>query len=283
MANRKLVSRIFGGIGNQLFIYASSRALSLRTKTTLSLESKTGFLKDNFKRTYKLNQFNILAKDCSWVDSFYFLIKRKFPWLKALFFTNARDLKELDSTQFYAEILTKNITGPTYMEGYWQSVLYFQEFEKEIRNELKFKNSFSEKNKDIVQSIKSKNSVAIHVRRVEYNSKLNLNYYMKGIDFLKSKLEAPFFYVFSDDIMWCKDNLKIESPTFYIDHNVDNEIADLYLMTYCKHFIIANSSFSWWGAWLSQYQDKIVVAPLNPGIGIRNHLYPNDWVLIDNI
>jgi hypothetical protein len=278
MANKKIVSRIFGGVGNQLFIYASSRALSFRTNTSLSLERNTGFLKDNYRRAYRLNQFNIIARQCSWIDSLYFLTRNRMSLLRSLLFSNARNIKESDPSQLHSDILTEKITRPTYMEGYWQSPLYFQGFEEEIRKELSFKGPFSEKNNEIAQIISSKNSIAIHVRRVQYNEKLDVDYYIKGINLLIEKIESPSFYIFSDDISWCKEEMKIDAPCYYIDHN-DDEIADLYLMTRCKHFIIANSSFSWWGAWLSQYEHKVVVAPLNPGIGVRNHFYPHDWLL----
>ena len=280
MRNSKLVSRVLGGVGNQLFIYASSKSLALKNNFFLKIEIKTGFLKDSYKRAYKLNSFNITAKEASWGESFFFVLRKRFPLIKSVFYPNAKTIREPLSSQYYSEIFAQKIIGPTYMEGYWQSPLYFEEVEHQIRSDLTFKNHIIEKNKKTVEELRNRNSIAIHVRRIAYSNKLSSNYYKEAIDFLKNKISAPFFYIFSDDITWCKENLEIESPVHYVENN--DEITDLYLMTQCKHFVIANSSFSWWGAWLSRHKNKIVIAPAHPGASFGNKFYPKDWLLIDN-
>ena len=273
----KVIARVFGGLGNQLFIYATARALSLRFNSNLHLEVRSGFIRDNYNRKFKLDQFNITNSKCSFLKSLYFIIKKRYPLFKFLYRNNYH-LKELNPRSFQDEILKiipeKEII---YFEGYWQSPNYFIQFEDEIRNDLKIIKKISTENKSIALNIKLNESVSIHVRRVDYNNTINIDYYFKAIQVMQKNLLNPCFYIFSDDMFWCKENFKHISNKYFVDNNKDDEVSDLYLMSQCKHFIIANSSFSWWGAWLSEYQNKIVIAPSYPGIGCEN-FYLENWI-----
>lgn len=123
------------------------------------------------------------------------------------------------------------------------------------------KNQISRENKDVSLEMRDINSVAVHIRRLQYDNVLGTGYYDKAIAKIKAQVADPVFYVFSDDLDWCKENLKLNEKLIFISHNTNDEISDLWLMSQCKHFIIANSTFSWWGAWLSENNNKIIIAP----------------------
>ena len=273
----RIIVRVFGGLGNQLFIYAAAKALSLRTNSKLEIENRTGFVKDSYKRSYKLQEFILNEKKSSLYNSFFFILRKRFFLTKLFFYKNSNYLKESDASCFQKELTNYSFSGITFMEGYWQSPLYFKGFENEIKKNLQIKKILKNINLKISKDIEKNNSIALHIRRKDYNNKLNLNYYVKAIDLIYKQVKSPKFYIFSDDIKWCKENLKNISNNYFIENN--DEITDFYLMTKCKNFIIANSSFSWWGAWLSEHENKLVIAPLNPGIGC-DEFYPDNWILI---
>ena len=143
--------------------------------------------------------------------------------------------------------------------------------ENVIKNDFTVKSKLNGKNKELLQKIKKSNSIAIHIRRGDYvtNSIVNkvhgtcgIDYYNNAVNLMIRKINDPVFFIFSDDIKWTKDNIKTDFPTIYVSHNGPNKgYEDMRLMTQCKHFIIANSSFCWWGAWLSRNKKKIVIAP----------------------
>jgi hypothetical protein len=164
----------------------------------------------------------------------------------------------------------KRISNNTYIEGYWQSERYFKDISQHIQTQFKFKQPLTNLNMELAQSIQLQNSVSIHIRRGDYiSNKKNLqiyntcdiNYYKNAINHILQRVSNPTFYVFSDDISWAKSFLAAY-PCVFIDHNKSkNSYIDMQLMSMCKHNIIANSSFSWWGAWLNSYNRKIVIAP----------------------
>jgi hypothetical protein len=146
--------------------------------------------------------------------------------------------------------------------------LYFKNIETIIKNDFIFNQNIIDKNKDLVSKIESCNSISLHVRRGDYvqnkitnqfHGLCSLKYYNNAIHYIEMKIKNIEIFVFSDDISWCKENLKYNLPIHFMDTN--DAHSDLYLMTKCKHNIIANSSFSWWGAWLNTNKEKIVIAP----------------------
>ena len=176
---------------------------------------------------------------------------------------------------FFPNWLTKISEGlhiriPGIEHGYWQSERYFGSYEKQIRSDFRFIESLDKKNKNILNVINKSNSVSIHARRgdyelnkkiKEYHGLLSVAYYKKAIEIINKIIINPTYFVFSDDPEWVKNSLKINNAT-YIDWNKGlRSHIDMQLMSNCKHNIIANSSFSWWGAWLNNNPNKIVVAP----------------------
>ena len=177
-----------------------------------------------------------------------------------------------------------------YLSGYWQGEKYLENTNYNINNYFKF--NCANKLTKISEKIKNTNSVSIHFRRGDYvnNIKTNtfhglcgFNYYNNGIKFISKNISNPIYFVFSDDINWVKQNFKLNYPTIYIEDNKDYE--DMYLMSLCRHNIIANSTFSWWGAWLNKNPDKIVIAPQkwfadkvkNKN---TNKIIPKEWIRI---
>ncbi len=165
----------------------------------------------------------------------------------------------------------KNIPCDSYLIGYWLSEKYFQNIESLIREDFTFKTELSKENKFSALQIENSNSVSIHIRRgdiaqnpttLAVHGLCSIDYYKNAIRYITNIVESPSFYIFSDDMEWVKKNLKIDHPCYFIDHNKGKDsYNDMRLMSLCKHNIIANSTFSWWGAWLNVNKNKIVVAP----------------------
>ena len=180
-----------------------------------------------------------------------------------------------------------------YISGYWQSYKYFSDFESIIREQFQFRPKILNTNNEFSQKIQSCNAVSLHFRRGDYvsNSGTNtlhgtcsIDYYYSAIDYVSKFLSDPVFFIFSDDIDWVKQNFPINNNHYFATHNVGFEsYNDMRLMSMCDHHIIANSSFSWWGAWLNPSKDKLVIAPKrwfnDPTINTRD-LIPETWVRI---
>ena len=281
MQKKNIYVRVLGGIGNQLFIYAFARSISLKYNCKIYFDVKTGFLKDNYKRTSKLSKYvsNMPIASQGSIVLFYFT--KIFPKISQLLF-ESKVLLEPDARELFdvsSEILdTKN--AHLFIQGYFQSNLYFEEFATQIKKDIKIDFLKTELVSNIAKKITSSQSVSIHVRRIAYDNLLEIKYYLDAIDFITKKIESPLFFVFSDDIDWCKTNFSNKDNFVFIMHDIDDEIADFWLMTLCKHHIIANSSFSWWGAWLSNNLDKKVVCPQKTDIGVALKIYPSEWILI---
>lgn len=280
-----IVVRLKGGLGNQMFQYALGRVLSVKNNTSLGLD--TGFydLKLSPKRQYDLEVFNIIGK---------VLDQKEIPFLYRFCHKN----KILDkiikcgfkekSFNFDPNILS--LGSDSYIDGYWQSPRYFEGFEGEIRKNFTLKHPPAQKIQDLAREIEHINSACVHVRRGDYVGNKNHEvvdneYYIKGIEYIKNNAPVDKIYVFSDDIEWCKNNLKFEFPAVFVDSGYAGEKGEghMFLMSKCRNFIIANSSFSWWAAWLSNNKEKIVICPKQwfPDASISaQDLIPKDWVRI---
>jgi hypothetical protein len=287
-----IITRITGGLGNQMFQYAVARRLSYILGSNLKLDI-SNYQKDTL-RNFNLDLLNIKCQIANKKE-----IKLLNPSQEGLLsklkrqIFNPSSLRHIREKHFHFDPSVLTLSDGVYLNGYWQSEKYFADIKNIIRNDFMPKN-FSEGNStQLIQKIKSKTSVCIHIRRGDYNTDpktfqdhglCSLDYYQKGISHIAQKIEEPTFFVFSDDISWAKDNLKINYPVVFVDHNtIDNAHEDLRLMSHCKHHIIANSSFSWWGAWLCQNQDKIVIAPLqwfNSAEHDTKDLIPQSWEIL---
>ena len=262
-----IITKLQGGLANQLFQWAYARHISNKynLKFYVDLEFYDQIIPDTTKRSYSLSKFpNINAEV---FDRYNLTTNKSFQQL---------------SDNFIFSYFNFNPDYNYYLNGYWQSEKYFSESSELIRKEL----SPSE---DMLKNLKKTpfldtNTISLHVRRGDY---LNSNGYhpVQSVEYYKNAIDIvgdyDYIFVFSDDIKWCKDNLKFDNMIF-IEGLTD--IEDLHLMSLCNHNIIANSSFSWWGAWLNSNPDKKVIAPIK-WFGDKANLncediIPDNWIKI---
>lgn len=271
--NKKIVVRIFGGLGNQLFCYAAARRLSIVNNAELVIDHISGFKYDyKYTRNYQLHHFNIpcrLAKPNERFEPFS-RMRRAFKKRMALAWPfHKRTYVTQEGMDFDERLLDLKTNRDLYIEGYWQSEKYFKDVEKVIRKDLLFKDTKDKKNLSVLENIEEQNSIAIHVRFFEETDTENSlitteDYYKRAIQRMIRLVPGGHFFLFSDKPEKAKYMLnKIGISYTLVSHNNSDETAylDLWLMSKCNHFIIANSTFSWWGAWLSSFPDKIVIAP----------------------
>jgi hypothetical protein len=248
-----VVVELSDGLGNQMFQYAMGRALSLRRGDRLVLF--TGRFVPPQKRQFGLGAFAIAGD----VDGDLECLEANVVW-------NVRELAFVVAD----EVITTTCPN-LILTGYWQSERYFSDAASTIRLDFAFREPIASEHFTIAHEIARTNSVCIHVRRGDYMRPddrmgfLGLGYYSIAVRAIQGMVPQPTFYVFSDDIAWCRAQLSLPTPHRFIapDHRTrDAGIADLQLMATCKHFIIANSTYSWWGAWLGNHEQKVVIAPV---------------------
>lgn len=306
-----IITTLTGGLGNQMFQYAIGKKLALKHKTILKLKF-TYFPGDTF-REYALGCFNIEENFASEEEIKIEEVKRKNVIKKIIHkispYFRSR-LKTIIKNLIYKITPLKNSLyirekhfhfNPRVLEapdnvllyGCWQSEKYFKDIEDIIRQEFTLKDSdqLPENTQEFINLMKSTESVSIHFRRRDYLKKRNLlyhglcslDYYYRAINYLTKLIKNPHFFIFSDDIGWVKNNFKISYPITFIFQENFKDYHELILMSKCKHHIIANSSFSWWGAWLGNNPNKIVIAPQkwfnDPSIN-TNDLIPETWIRI---
>ncbi len=283
---------------NQMFQYAIWKSLSIKYNTKLILDNsfnKNKFPQKNLTyRDYELNifwikeNFNFLSKLLDKITIlnyiihpyFFYIINKILFWKKYIKENNWKYIKNLDND--------------IYLDWYWQTNKYFLKYENEIKNIFQVKTQINKKNNDFLNIIKQnyKNTVSIHIRRWDYiTSKqanlwhwtCDLNYYLNAIKYIKNHIKNPFFVIFSDDINWVKKNMNFWNNVLFIEWNNWKWYEDLRLMYNCANHIIANSSFSWWWAFLWKNNKKIVIAPfkwLNNKNYDTSNIIPNNWIKI---
>lgn len=291
-----IISHIIGGLGNQMFQYAVGRALSLERGQPLRLDV-SGFAGYGLHQGFELQRvFGCLA-DIATKSEVRGILGWQFssgirrivarPGLAVI----RRDGFVVEPYfHYWPEI--KNVPQDCYLDGYWQSEKYFQDVTSVIRSDFTFKAPLANRNVELAEQIGQVNTVSLHVRRGDYakNPKTNathglcsLEYYRAAIQYVAVRVEQPYFFIFSDDIAWVKDHFKMDLPCQYVNDNHGAEsYNDMRLMSLCQHHIIANSSFSWWGAWLNPSPEKIVVAPKKWFANDNNveELFPQGWVTL---
>lgn len=273
-----IVTELISGLGNQLFQYAAGLALAKKHNTTLFID-KTWFdleIEKQTPRNYGLTPFCIDAK----IADEKLIKQYTEPGYHGIFNRIANKLDSMrpyylrrvyKEPHFHYDANFHKAGNNTYLTGYWQCEKYFLNAEKEVRASFQLKNNLSGLNLELKNKIANCMAISIHVRRtdmvnhpevIKTHGACTLDYYLAAVNQISLGLEAPTFFVFSDDPQWCKENLHINFPVVYIDHNQgDDAYLDMHLMSLCKHHVIANSSFSWWGAWLNPSTDKRVIAP----------------------
>lgn len=294
--------RLMGGLGNQMFQYACGKALAERRQTELLLDCSFLQVKDHVAdftvREYELDVFKISAKKIDSTElskfnpsffylGYYHLSKRIgfLPFIKVTYF--------LEQKQFKYDKTIETVANKCLLIGHWQNERYFKKIESLILKDFTFKKPLDQNNSKMANRIEASNAISIHIRRGDFVNNPNtfkthglcsLEYYQKAIYYIKQKINNPVFFIFSDEIEWVKKNLTMQDDCEFISGNIDeNSYIDMQLMSICKHNIIANSTFSWWGAWINKNPTKIVVAPkqwfLNDDLNkLAKNLIPETWI-----
>lgn len=291
-----VISNVIGGLGNQMFQYAAGRSLSMKRGVQLKLDI-SGFANYSLHQGFELERvFTCSVKFASGAD-----VRRMLGWQSRS--AASRILLRPSMAIFRRKGFIvephfnywqgiNDAPPESYLSGYWQSEKYFFGAAVQIRTDFTFRSLLNSRNAEVAEQMQRGNAISLHVRRGDYanNSKTTANhglcsleYYRSAIQYVIERVEQPSFYIFSDDSAWVRENMKMDFPCHYVDHNQGAEsFNDMRLMSLCKHHIIANSSFSWWGAWLNPNPDKIVVAPRKwfANDNDVSDLFPSGWVTL---
>tara|TARA_B100001093_G_scaffold132296_1_gene124852 strand:- start:15947 stop:16843 length:897 start_codon:yes stop_codon:yes gene_type:complete len=297
-----IISRIFGGLGNQLFIYAALKRLALKNNIELVLDHVSGFAYDkDFQRHYQLDHFNISSRKATASERLepFSRIRRYIKRYrnKELSFEKKSYIQQ-EGTGFEPKLLNFQPKGKVYIEGYWQCENHFKDIEPQIREELCIYPPNDPKNLAMLGKIKSKVAVAIHFRffnnsiirsntKIKDSCNTSIDYYKKAIKKMNESFTNAHYFVFSDQAKKVANYLNLDQKKMTIvDHNQSDKMAyaDLWLMSNCQHFIIGKSTFSWWGAWISNNKKKIIIAPKTDEnlLNFRGdkYLFPEKWIKI---
>lgn len=286
-----IVLKLNGGLGNQMFQYACGRAVSIKKEVPLFVDC-TSF-PDKNGRKYSLDGFNVKVD----VADKQLLNKFKGSLTAGFFKKMGINIHSQYECYFEKELFVFNpeifeMGDNLHLDGYWQNEKYFKDIKNTLYEDFTLRSILSKKGILIKERIEKSNAVALHIRRGDYvsNSETNrvhgalgLNYYEKAIDIISKKIDSPHFFVFSDDIVWAENNIKSPFPIEFIKDHECSDVEELFLMSRCKHQIIANSSFSWWGAWLNKNTEKTIVAPhkwFNDFDADTKDLIPDEWIKI---
>ncbi len=270
-----VVIRVKGGLGNQMFQYAAGRAVALRCGVPLKLDL-SGFA-DPTERPYALDAMAIEATPAVAADLAPFGKEEpsaRGPWARLLGvrcrlrrWRGRRDGRLYEERVFHFDPRVRSLSAPVYLDGYFQSERYFRDVRGAVARELSLRAPLDPANAAMAASIRESDAVSLHVRRGDYVTKVihgtcSLAYYRAALAHVVERVPGAHFYVFSDEPGWARENLGGLHPMTFVTHNPPERGAwDMHLMSLCRHHVIANSTFSWWGAWLSTWPDKIVVAP----------------------
>jgi hypothetical protein len=290
-----VIVRLIGGLANQMFPYAVGRSLAHRLDTEFKLDI-TGFAVYRQKaslapRFYGLDAFSLREVFATTEEIEALKIGRRSLWRrvgeKLLRISTPLPATYVKEKLFEFDPAILQLTGDVYLDGNWNSYKYFEDIEEIIRTDFTFRHPQTGKNLDLFRMITATEAVSLHIRRGDFvlNPKVNaiygtcdLDYYQRCVDDLAKKVKEPHFFVFSDEPEWARDNLRLPFAMTIVDHNgPDHAHEDLRLMSQCRHHILANSGFSWWGAWLDRRQDKLVYVPRE---WFKSNRYDTDTLLL---
>lgn len=296
-----IIVRLKGGLGNQMFQYAIGRILSIKNHTDLLFnieiykDKSERIFKKNFAvdRNHDLEVFNIQGRVAT---------KKEIPFIYRMYFKGKfmvlldairrrvlrHNAQEIYFKKFNPEMLL--LGSNVYIDGFFQSYKYFTGYEDIIRKDFVLKKEIPEYIKYLQKEISEKEALCVFVRRKDfvgnkYHEVVDKEYYSRGLSILSKNNKIEKIYIFSDDLNWCKENLKFDIDTMFVGDEYAGEKWEyhMFLMSNCKYFIIPNSTFAWWPAWLCDRYDKKVIAPskwVRDGSVNINDVIPNDWIKI---
>jgi len=271
-----IIVKLTGGLGNQMFQYAAGRKLALMrgVQLKLDLSSFSATVPGDTPRSYALDVFLFephfaVPADIESLCRPTGKLARKIT--EAVLPLGMRTYYKERQFQFDPDFM--RLGSNVYLDGFWQSEKYFSDISETIQQDFAIRQQLEDRNLELAEQIRSSESVSLHIRRGDYVSNPTtgsyhgicpLEYYRQGVTYIAERNHNINLFIFSDDPAWVRDNLHLSYPMTLVDHNgADSPYEDLRLMSLCHHNIIANSSFSWWGAWLNLNPNKLVVAPAN--------------------
>jgi hypothetical protein len=295
-----IIIKIFGGLGNQMFQYAFGKALSLKYNRKLFID-KSYFDEENYPYDlhsnhypYKLDLYNIHEDFIPSTISKYqkiISLKRLYKLTNPLVNHFAKNLPVyFNKRNFTFNNLKK--TNYAFLNGHWQNYDIIVDYKNEIRKIFELRD-ITEKAKQTLDDINLSNSISVHFRKGDYLSNpkfkavyahCNADYYRNAMVKIRGKVDNPKYFIFSDNMDWVKNNINISDNMYFVSDAV-SDYEQQYLMSQCKNNIIANSSFSWWGAWLNKYDNKIVIAPKKWFANFERDndvFYPINWTIANN-
>jgi hypothetical protein len=273
---RKLIVRMKGGLGNQLFCYAAARAIALNNGFELVLDDVSGFKRDRqYRRTYALDSFKLSSRKATpteRLEPFERARRAVAKWRSRHLALENKIYVEEMQRPFQPELTTLRPTRDRYIDGYWQDERYFLPIESELRKDLQMSLELDQANRKILNDIAAVESVALHVRWFDplalangNISNLTEDYFANAIELVQKRVESPTYFLFSEYPEKALSLVRActNSPLVVVDLNTakGDAIKDFYLMRHCKHFITANSTFSWWAAWLGKAEASTVLVP----------------------
>lgn len=296
----EVIVSLKGGLGNQLFQYAAGRALAKRSGASLVLDlawfSEVLDLAGATVRSYALEPFGLGVQTRSKVlpvEQSSGLVGRLLRRMRIRFPVRRDGVRLIAELAYSFDPQVLGLQSPVWLDGYWQSYKYFADCADTIRREIGTPHLLSAESSAMLARIQACDAICIHVRRGDYVSSpsasavhgvCDLDYYQKGFTLAVKGTVEPHCFVFSDDPAWVRENMAFAAPTTVVDVNgTDAPHQDLWLMAACRHFVIANSSLSWWAAWLGAREGKRVVAPMRwfrEGGTDTSDLIPPDWIRV---
>jgi hypothetical protein len=290
-----IIVKLWGGMGNQMFQYAFGRSLAHRHDTTLKLD--LGFFRNQPRnkkhvfRSYDLDVFNIQEEFAT--EKEVLKLGRRFKNdLLERGFNRVLGVKRshIVEPHFHFSPSIHQSPDDVYLDGYWQSEKYFSDIPQIIRSEFTCREPLNAKAEKLMDDIKNSVSICLNVRRGDFvtnsfHGTYGAEYFAAADAIISRKISGYTYYVFSDEIDWCEQNLKFGVPTVFVSHEYAGPKFQDYLrlMTACRHFVIPNSSFAWWAVWLNGSKDNMVIAPKkwfnDPAMDTRD-LYLPGWIKI---
>ena len=296
--SNKVVVRLLGGLGNQLFCYAAGKRLAIVNNADLVIDDISGFSNDyRYQRFSQIDHFNVPSRKARRGELLapFSRVRRKvikYSNSRKNFYDRSYVTQEF--IDFDQRLLDFRFKGTVFLEGYWQSEKYFEDVSEAVKSDLIVSPPVDKKNCSMAQRIRTSHSVAVHVRFFDkpgeemHGNNVRVGYYTEAINYIEKKYPNSSYFLFSDLPEQALQLLPVDQKKVTcvnINKGDDSAYADLWLMSLCKKFIIANSTFSWWAAWLSNEKDKLVISP---GMVKGNltawgfdGLIPDNWVVIE--
>lgn len=278
-----IITKISDGFGNQLFMYACGYAASRRLSTKLALDLT--YLSTNSLRKYELDKLNISYDKIFSVDNIQYPLNIAVRKILHLIIRCQYKIFREKTAYKYDKRIT-NIAQNSYLFGYWQTEKYFKEYREDILKMFTPRYNLSQEINSFIDKVRSCNSVAVHVRRGDYVKLgicLDSSYYKNAFTVLNEKFKDLTYFVFSDNVEYAKQMFKDMDGTFeYVENLSSNStLDDFFVMKECKHIIMANSSYSWWAAWLNNNPQKVAIYPNDKQF--MSDFYPKEWIMINNL